>query len=79
MYTVSTGQWVWLSGSSYGGAAGYASSSYGTLGVESTTSCPSPRASANQMVIDSNAKYIYLHSGYGNSDTSGTLAYMTDL
>lgn len=71
-YNTSNGQWTWMTGSN----VIYASGTYGTLGVGSTSNTPGARQPA-AMWIDKSGN-LWLFGGYG-SDSVGTVDNLNDL
>jgi len=71
-YSISTNQWTWVSGSN----ACYQPGNYGTLGVSSPSNVPGARYSA---VSYSDASYLWLLTGFGNTTTSLTVGSLNDV
>ncbi len=70
-YDISTGNWVWVSGSTSVNLNGV----FGTQGVASTSNLPGAREVAS-MISDYNGN-LYIQGGYGNS--SNSVGYLNDL
>jgi N-acetylneuraminic acid mutarotase len=71
-YSPSTGQWVWVSGSSFGNASGV----YGTAGVEATTNQPGGRLSAMGWIDSANNLWLL---GGAAIDANGIQTTLNDL
>jgi len=71
-YSVSTGQWTWMSGSS----STYAYGTYGTQGTASTSNFPGCRY-GGAMAADNNGN-IWIFGGYGHS-ASSSYVYLNDM
>lgn len=71
-YSVSSGQWTWVSGASTAGASGL----YGTKGTASSSNAPGGRKLANAW-LDASGN-LWLFGGYGD-DSSGATGNLNDL
>jgi hypothetical protein len=70
-YSVSSGEWTWVSGGNGENAAG----SYGTQGSISASTVPGGRQAANSWIDSSGHLWLFGGSGYGSAGNG----YLNDL